>query len=396
MKKQAKNSALILNKANEKDCPLIGKGADRYEAVKLPELNIRRIKKVIYLYVMVFVIVIAVLIVLLINNINSDSHIVVDVDTQKEMIDGFLVPDINVGVNTPSKEDTTNNSENDGGLTKETLYFFDYSKIPSGATPIVPMDLSLSSYGSTYINNSTGYDPDTEALLSSSIKQSINLENLSASKSPTVLIVHTHGTEGYSNDGDLFFYDNGGEFARSYNENETVVGIGKILCEELSAEGINAIHCTVMHDQLQYKDSYAKAEQTIREYLKRYPTIRLVIDVHRDAIITSDGDVVRPVTVADGEAAAQLMCVVGSDHGGESCPRWQENLALALKLRERLNAKYENICRPPYLRGATYNQEISPYSLLVEVGASGNSIEEATRSIKIFATVLSELLRSSF
>ena len=86
------------------------------------------------------------------------------------------------------------------------------------------------------------------------------------------------------------------------------------------------------------------------------------------------------------------MCVVGSSYGGEDCPNWEGNLALALKLRESLNAKCDDLCRPPYLKSSTYNQELAPYSLLIEAGASGNSLEEVQRSMAILAQVLRELL----
>ena len=88
-----------------------------------------------------------------------------------------------------------------------------------------------------------------------------------------------------------------------------------------------------MHDQNQYKDSYARAEETIKQYLAKYPSIRLVIDLHRDSVVKSTGELVRPVTLIDGGAAAQVMCVVGSNWGGEKNPNWEGNLALARKMQ---------------------------------------------------------------
>ena len=143
-----------------------------------------------------------------------------------------------------------------------------------------------------------------------------------------------------------------------------------------------------MHDELQYKDAYSRSEETIRKYLKEYPSIRLVIDLHRDSVLKSGGELVRPVTLVNGEAAAQMMCVVGSNWNGGEYPNWEGNLAFALKIREELNAEGENLCRPVYLKGATYNQELAPYSLLVEMGASGNSLEEAKRTARRLADVL--------
>ena len=289
-----------------------------------------------------------------------------------------------------------NNGTNDDApvrvpLTKEMLYAFDYDAVPNGKTPVIPMNLALGSYGASYIHNSTGYQPDTVALLAGTLKQTADFEYLSASGSPMVLIVHTHATEGFCEDG-ATYCDTTVEYARSKDASQNMLAVGKTLASELERLGIATIHCTVMHDESQYKDSYRRSEESIRQYLEKYPTIRLVIDLHRDAVVQSDGDVVRPVTLYEGEAAAQLMCVVGSSYGGEDCPNWERNLALALKLRESLNLKCEDLCRPAYLKSSTYNQELAPYSLLIEAGASGNSLAEVQRSMVILAQTLRELL----
>ncbi|MGM9682164.1 MAG: stage II sporulation protein P, partial [Eubacteriales bacterium] len=305
--------------------------------------------------------------------------------------------DVITGVIIPKKEDSKQVSGNTGDnvQTLESLYSFDYSKVPQGETAIIPMDLSLSSSGSTYIYNSTGYSPDVQALLSGDLGETVSPGYISTKQGePLVLIVHTHGTEAYSPDGAISYLDDGGEIARSGDIEENVVSVGAVISEVLNKNGIPSVHCTVMHDQIQYKDSYARAEETIREYLKKYPSIKLVIDVHRDSVIKSTGELVRPVTLADSKAAAQVMCVVGSDWGGDSCPSWQKNLSLALKLRDRLNGKYTNLCRPVSLRSSTYNQELAPYSLLLEVGASGNNIDEAKHSAKLVAQELCELIKT--
>ena len=171
------------------------------------------------------------------------------------------------------------------------------------------------------------------------------------------------------------------------------MAVGKTIADILNKNGIPTVHCTIMHDSVQYKDSYARAEETIKNYLEEYPTIKLVIDVHRDSIIKSSGEIVRPVAELDGEAAAQIMCVVGSDCAGDDCPDWENNLSLALKLRSSLNSQCENICRPVFLKPNTYNQELAPFSLLLEVGASGNSLEEAQRSAELIGKSLVTLVQ---
>ncbi len=298
-----------------------------------------------------------------------------------------LLPDISQPTPTPPKEE-----ESKPPLTLETLYSFNYNAVPNGENPILPMDLSLSSYGAGYIQNLTGLSPDTEALLYGPLQQNQTLQPLARKDEPLVLILHTHGSESYSLDGAIS-YKQGTEELRSENIEENVVAVGKTLADALEKKGIATLHCTVLHDRVQFKDSYARAEQTIRAYLAEYPSIKLVIDLHRDAIIKSTGEMIRPVTLNDnGEATAQVMCVVGSSWNGESNPRWEGNLALALKLRAELNAETKNLCRPPYLRGATYNQELSPYSLLIEIGSGGNSLDEAKRAALLVADALAKLV----
>ncbi len=278
---------------------------------------------------------------------------------------------------------------------KEELYNFDYSLVPQGEIPIVPKDMSLISYGETYIYNDTTYSPKISALLNSTEAiPAFNFLNTAVypAGDPVVLIVHTHGTEAYSEEGSISYSDNG-ELARSDDITENVVAVGAVMAGVLNDNGIKTLHCTIMHDLESYKDSYSRSAATIREYLSRYPSIQYVIDVHRDSITTSSGALIRPVTLVDGCAAAQVMCVVGSDFSGADHPDWQNNLAFALKLRSALNTKYTNICRPVYLRGSAYNQQYAPMSMLLEVGASGNSLSEAKEAGRLAALALADIIK---
>lgn len=303
------------------------------------------------------------------------------------------------GVLFPSRDSLNGNVSGSviGGTSAEVvknLYDFDYSAVPDGQVPILPMDLSLTEYGAAYIQNLTGLQPDTEALLQGFPEQNFQAEPLSvaAVAAPKVLIVHTHGTESYSSDGAISFSDDGEDRTHTQNTEENVVAVGRVLAEELNRLGFATVHCEVMHDAVRYKDSYARSEQTVQRYLEEYPSIRLVIDLHRDSIFKSTGEMVRPVTEIDGKAAAQVMCVVGSSWGGDENPNWQGNLSLALQLRQKLNQTYGNLCRPPYLKSSTYNQELAPYSLLLEIGSCGNSLAEAKRSAVAVARSLAEIM----
>ncbi len=304
-----------------------------------------------------------------------------------ESTDSSVNDDLSSPSTSPKPEDTDDQKV---GVTVNGLYDFDYSKVPDGHTPIIPMDLSLSKYGDTYINNATGYTPNTAELIEKQLGG--DHQPLSSKNGPVVLIIHTHGTEAYSENGAISFPADAQNYARTSDTEKNVVAVGKALADELIKNGIPTAHCTVLHDSIQYKDSYSRAEETIKKYLVEYPTIKLVIDVHRDSIVKSSGEVVRPVAERREEAAAQVMCVVGSSWAGEECPNWENNLSLALKLRKELNSECENICRPVYLKGNTYNQEIAPYSLLLEVGSQGNSLEEAVISAKLTGEKLALLI----
>ncbi len=316
-----------------------------------------------------------------------------------ELLEGILLPDHSTDTDVGKEEDSMLSSDSSASsekpsppLSLQALYSFDYNAVPKGEVPIVPMDLSLSDLGHTYINNSTGLKPDVEALLTREFESSSTLVSLANKREPKVLILHTHGTEAYSEDGAISYADDGSEIARSEDVRKNVVSVGKVLADALTQAGISTLHCEIMHDQAQYKDSYTRAEQTVRRYLEEYPSIRLVIDVHRDSILKSDGSLVRPVTLTDGKATAQVMCVVGSDWGGGDYPDWERNLSLALKLRKSLNEESERICRPVYLKSSTYNQELAPYSLLLEIGAGGNSLVEAQRAAVKVAQALCEII----
>lgn len=278
--------------------------------------------------------------------------------------------------------------------TLEMLYAFDYSLVPDGELAVIPMDLSFFENGAGYINNSTGYSINSEMLLKKKLTTDIGLEMLTAVTEPTVLIIHTHGTEGYLEDGAISYTNDGNDVARTSDKTKGVVYLGELMAKILNERGIPTIHVGFMHDSVGYRNSYERAKETINDYLTAYPSIKLVIDVHRDAVMRSTGELVRPVTLVDGEVAAQVTCVVGSDWGGGECPNWQDNLSIALKLRESLNGKYVNLCRPTDLRPTSYNQELSKFAMLLEIGSAGNSIEEAERSAKIIAEHLAKIIEN--
>lgn len=301
-----------------------------------------------------------------------------------------------------SSENSESNTDTDSSelvspptVSRDELYDFDKTLVPDGEIAIVPMDMSLASYGDNYIYNDTSYSPAVAVLRDASdIIPEFNYMGSAVYPvgEPVVLVIHTHGTEAYSPEGSISYKDEG-ELARSQDTDENVVAVGAVFAETLNERGVRTLHCEVMHDKESYKDSYIRAASSIARYLAKYPSIQYVVDIHRDSMTARDGSLIRPVTEVDGIATAQVMCVVGSNYNGTEHPNWQDNLSLALKYRTALNEKYENISRPVYLRGSAYNQQYAPLSILLEVGASGNSLSEAKNAAALAAEVLADIIK---
>ncbi|MBQ2735410.1 MAG: stage II sporulation protein P, partial [Clostridia bacterium] len=278
-----------------------------------------------------------------------------------------------------SEDDTAGDTESESEVEPDAVF-------PEGATPIATLDLSALSLGTEYIHNETPYEANINALLSTSVA------TRKQSDKPLVLILHTHTSEAYLPKGTLYVEGNIGDATYSRDMARNILSVGEVLCDTLNKKGITAIHCAVMHDDPTLSGSYLRAAETVKAYLQMYPSIEYVIDLHRDAVTTSDGAFVRAVTEYDGEEVAQVMAVVGTDCNGTAHENWSGNLALALQLRSALNQGGEALCRPVSLRNSSYNQELAKYALILEIGTAANSVEEAKRAATLVGEALSELI----
>ena len=208
---------------------------------------------------------------------------------------------------------------------------------------------------------------------------------------PTVLILHTHTTESYTQAGDDRYQASSAY--RTLDEGHNMIAIGDALAEYLAERGIVAIHDRSFHDYPSYSGSYTHARETIEEYLQEYPSIQLVLDLHRDASGEGSSQLKTHATV-DGADAAQLMLVVGTN-ATRTHPNWQENLALALKFQRVLESLAPGITRPINLRSERFNQDLLPGVLLVEVGAAGNTRAEALAAVAVLGDAIVVLARGS-
>ncbi len=259
--------------------------------------------------------------------------------------------------------------------------------IPEGATPIVTYDLAHLTQGIGQLNNETPYKPNINALLGSDVTSKLTEE-------PLVLVLHTHASEGYLGESATYLEGDLGNLTYTQDAEKSVLAVGKAFIAALNKKGITAIHCTVMHDASGLSGSYERAAESIQFFLTHYPSIRYVVDLHRDAIMTAEGEYVRAATEIDGKSVAQILPVVGSDAGGWEHDGWEGNLALALQLRQELNQNDTALCRPAMLRTHTYNQEMAPYAILLEIGTGANSIDEAIAAATLAGEACAKVILS--
>lgn len=210
---------------------------------------------------------------------------------------------------------------------------------------------------------------------------------------PTVLIYHTHAMESYTP-------QTGEDYTeevpfRTADLDYNMVSIGTRLAELLEKAGISVLHDTTLHDAASYNGSYTSSRETVEGYLAQYPSIRLVLDIHRDAAEDGNGhQVATTAETAQGDTA-RLMLVLGSEAGGLYNPNWQENYALAVKLQAVLEQESPGLCRELHLTDQRYNQDLSPGALLIEVGAAGNSHDEALRAMTPLAEAIAALAKGA-
>lgn len=203
---------------------------------------------------------------------------------------------------------------------------------------------------------------------------------------PKVLIVHTHTSEAYTPEPGWEYESS--DPLRTGDAEHSVVRLGTRVAELLNAHGIETLHDTALNDYPSYNGAYERMRQTIEGYLAQYPSIEMVLDLHRDAANDPAGMPVAFTAEVDGARCAQLMLVVGTDEGGLTHPDWKENLANALKLQALLNRIAPGLCRDIDLRTERFNQHETPGSLLVEFGCTGNTLAEALRSADYLAQAL--------
>ena len=243
------------------------------------------------------------------------------------------------------------------------------------------------SFGVVKVKNVNKTDIDIESILKEKIDLSVSKDK------PSVLIFHTHTTETYQIL-DRGFYETNFK-TRTKESGQNMLRVGKEICREIETLGYKVIHDTEIHD-LSYNGAYAHSREKVEEYLKKYPTIQIVLDIHRDAIQQSDGTKIKPTATIQGKKAAQIMIISGCQEKGnpiENFPGWRYNLTFAVHLQNKLETMFQGITRPLYFCPRKYNMNVSHCSLLVEVGSDANTLEEAVYTGRCLGVALGEIMK---
>jgi stage II sporulation protein P len=207
--------------------------------------------------------------------------------------------------------------------------------------------------------------------------------------SPQFLIYHTHATEGFEERENGFFDTE--KTWRTTDPDKNMISVGDVLTSVLTENGFGVIHDGTMHDDPSYQGSYQRSAVTVKNHLSENPEITVCLDIHRDAIEPSASEIIKPTAVINGKKAAQIMIISGCDDGTMDMPGYWENLRFAAALADKLEELYPGLCRPVLFDYRKYNMDLSPGLLLIEIGATGNTLDEAKYSAELLGNALCEL-----
>ena len=263
---------------------------------------------------------------------------------------------------------------------------------PDGAVPVEETTYT-GTVGGIYLAAGAGILKNMTSLpaaeVAAEIGQPLPFSIEVGSSEPQVLIMHSHTTECYRSAEGLW-YDPSESF-RTTDNSRNMVAVGAEIASVLNAAGITTLQDTTQHDYPSYNGSYDRSEVTVQNYLDQYPSIKVVLDIHRDAIQSENGAAVAPVTVIDGEKTAQVMIICGADNGSMGMPNYKQNLRFAAALQDRLETMFPGLARPLLFDYRNYNQQLTTGSLLIEMGGHGNTLSEAKAAGRLVGQALADL-----
>ena len=237
-------------------------------------------------------------------------------------------------------------------------------------------DAYTKKYKGVKIKNETSYDLTDEDL---------NPEKIKIDKS-NIIIFHTHTCESYTSS-KKYTYTPTGNF-RTTDLKYSVARVGDELTKYLKKYNLNVVHNKTYHDYPSYNGSYSRSLATVSNILKNTKA-DIIIDLHRDAIGSYSG--YAPTVKIGDDECAQIMFVIGTDGGKLKHPNWKSNLQFAVKLQEKANKEYPGLFKPIILRNSRYNQHLSKAACIIEVGSTGNKLEQCLNSMKYLAKIIDEI-----
>ena len=267
------------------------------------------------------------------------------------------------------------------------------SVAPEGALGVIKTTYSAEEdrinipYGAGLIKNVTDL-PREEVAQALTAAMPFTIER--NSDAPQILVMHTHATEGYQPSEAEWYLPS--DPTRTVDNSNNVTSVGQVLVDVLNDNGINTLHDRTQHDYPSYNGGYDRSQVTVENYLATYPSIKIVLDIHRDAIEKEDGTRVRPVAEINGKTAAQVMIISGADNGSMGMPNYKQNLRFAGGLQDSIQTLYPTLSRPVLFDYRNYNQQLTTGSLLIEVGGHANTLEEAKYSAELVGLALSAIM----
>lgn len=298
-------------------------------------------------------------------------------------------PVLNFNTDPVLKEEATKNEESTNSTASEAIKASTNGKVLGKIqeTVLSPYNAPIS-YDKVYLKNSTGVDIS----LKEELGKKINID-IQKTPEPEVLIFSTHTTESYMLEDRNYYTDS--DATGTTDTTKNVVKIGSILKSVLEQNGISVIQNSTVHDHPKFSGCYDRSAETVKSYLKKYPSIKIVIDLHRDSVNYDDGTKVKPTVTIDGKKAAQVMLVAGCEAGEvEGFENWRENLRLNLKLHQQIEKMYPSLARPITFTARKYNLHLTTGSLLIEIGTEANTLKEAEYSAKLVGNALVSLLNT--
>ncbi len=206
---------------------------------------------------------------------------------------------------------------------------------------------------------------------------------------PQVLIMHTHTTESFE-PYERESYDDSFNY-RTTDPTKNMVMVGDAIAAQLEAAGIGFIHAADIHDYPSYTGSYARSAETVKRILAEYSSIKVVLDVHRDAI-GGNGVLQQPTVEVNGQRACQVMIISGCDDGTMNMPNYLKNFRFACLWQQQMEEDYPGLTRPILFDYRKYNQDLTTGSLLIEVGTHGNTLEQAEYAGELVGSSLARAL----